>query len=93
MEIELTGITRAKAAGIIAGYFHTTQNHTGGHYDEYQVKDTEERTWKLVSDASIHPKKKVGEEIQPATDLYKVEMVSPKLNYKDIESLQELIRR
>lgn len=93
IEIELTGVTRAKAAGIIARYFRTTQNHTGGHYDEYQVKDAEDRTWKLVSDASIEPQKKVGGEIRAASNLYKVEVVSPKLNYKDIESLQELIRR
>lgn len=92
IEIELTGLTRQKASKIIAKYFNSTSEHIGGNYDEYHANDTENRTWKVVSDASIEPQKKIHEEVQPADNLYKVEVVSPKLKYKDIETLQELIR-
>ena len=34
IEIEMTGITRATAARVIAGHFNTTATHVGGSYDE-----------------------------------------------------------
>ena len=33
IEIEMTGITRAHAARVIAGYFHTHATAIGGVYD------------------------------------------------------------
>ena len=53
IEIELTGLTRAAAARVIAGYFHTTATHIGGTYDAYTIRDNSDRQWKVVSDASI----------------------------------------
>ena len=49
----MTGLTRAAAAQIIAGYFNTTATHVGGGYDTYTVRDDRNRQWKLVSDSSI----------------------------------------
>ena len=53
IEIEMTGLTRAAAARIIAGYFDTQATHIGGGYDTYTERDDQNRQWKLVSDASI----------------------------------------
>ena len=39
IEIEMTGITRKMAAGVIAAYFSKQAQHVGGAYDEYMVRD------------------------------------------------------
>ena len=90
IEIELTGITRASAAKVIAVYFGTEAGHTGGPYDTYTANDKKGRTWKVMFDSSIEAKKKNGEY---AGDLYKTEIVSPILTYDDIEDLQEIVRQ
>lgn len=77
---------------MVAKYFGGLTHQIGGRYDEYHVFDTKARTWKIVSDASIEPMKKVRGELVPADSTYKVELVSPILTYDDIESLQELVR-
>lgn len=93
IEIEFTGLTRYMAAKKAAEFFKTKSEHIGGSYDKYHIKDGEGRTWKIVSDGSITPQKKEKGEIVPANDTYKVELVSPILNYNDIELLQELVRK
>lgn len=93
IEIEFTGLTRYMAAKKAADFFKTKPEHTGGRYDGYHIKDGEGRVWKIVSDGSIDPQKKEKGEIVPANDTYKVELVSPILNYSDIEYLQELVRK
>ncbi len=91
IEIELTGITRNTAAKTIAAYFGTRETtHEGRTYDTYTAKDNKGRTWKAVSDSSIKAQKKDGSE---ASDLYKIEIVSPILTYDDIEDLQEIVRQ
>jgi len=82
IEIEFTGITRAKAAKVISAYFGTRAAHIGGGYDAYAVEDSEGRTWKIVRDASITIER--GEQ---------VELVSPICRYEDIETIQELVRK
>ena len=86
----MTGITRAAAARVIAGYFHTTALHAGGTYDTYTVRDGQDRQWKLVRDTSIHCENRSG---NPAGSTYSVEMVSPICVYEDIGAVQELIRK
>lgn len=41
IEIEMTGITRAKAAEVTAGYFGTRVKYLGTYYDTYAAIDTE----------------------------------------------------
>lgn len=89
IEIEMTGITRATAAKVIAGCFHTTATHVGGGYDTYTIRDPEDRTWKIVRDSSIECINRQGER---ASQLYSVEFVSPICQYDDIEVLQNLVR-
>lgn len=90
MEIEMTGITRAKAAQVIAGYFNTTATHVGGVYDAYSVRSSDGRLWKFVSDASIRCE--TGRGIT-SSKLYSVEFVTPICNYSDIETVQEIVRQ
>lgn len=92
VEIELTGITREKAAEVIAEYFQTEVKYKGGSYYEYNIKDNENRTWKVMRDGSISPEKKVNGRIATADDNYRVEIVSPKCQYSDIKDIQEIVR-
>ena len=86
----MTGITRAAAARVVAGYFHTTALHAGGIYDTYTVRDEQNRQWKLVKDSSIQCENRSGD---PVGGAYAVEMVSPICVYEDIVVIQELIRK
>lgn len=90
IEIEMTGITRAAAAKVIAGYFHTTASHVGGTYDTYTVRSEDGRQWKLVSDASIHCETRRG---STNNKEYSVELVSPICRYEDIPTVQEIVRQ
>jgi len=95
IEIEMTGITRAKAAKVALKYFGNSAKleHKGGTYDEYRVTTEEGKAWKFASDASIRTMRKRNGQLVPADKRYSVEMASPILTYKDIESLQELVRQ
>lgn len=89
IEIELTGLSRQRAALVLAEYFGTRLHHEGGSYDTYSVPDNQGRSWKIVSDASINAECRWG----TADPTYRVEFVSPICKYIDIESIQEIIRR
>ena len=90
VEIEMTGITRNRAAKTIAAYFGTEASHYGGGYDAYHATDRQGRNWKAMSDSSIRAQRKDGSH---ASDLYKTEVVTPILRYSDIEDLQEILRK
>lgn len=92
VEIELTGATRTKVAKAVAKLFGTTAKYVGTVYETWEIRDSENRKWKIMRDASVYPQRKKGESIIDASDLYKVEMVTPILEYKDIELLQEVVR-
>lgn len=92
IEIELTGLTRGRAAEIIAEYFDSREQHKRGSYDEYDIRDQEGRTWKVMRDGSISPEKKIEGRLTSAGDDYKVEVVTPICRYEDIERIQEIIR-
>lgn len=93
IEIEMTGITRSKAASLMATFFGTERKyHEGGAYDTYIAEDVQGRKWKAMNDSSLYPEKKVGGRTVEASTNYRTEVVSPILSYDDIPSLQELIR-
>ena len=89
-EIELTGINRATAAHALADLFGTRAEHSGGGYDAYRVKDLDGKEWKIVRDGSIHPECRRRSVLIGET--YKVELNSPKLEYGEMEKLQEVVR-
>lgn len=83
-EIEMTGLTRRKAAEVIAEHFGTlgTVYYRGGCYSTYTCRDSKDRTWQVMSDSSICAEH--GDQ---------VEVVTPILTYDDIEDLQEILRQ
>ena len=93
IEIEMTGITREKAAEAIAEYFGTESFYLGTYYKTYGAKDRQGRTWKATFDSSIIAQKKSGGRTVRAADEYKCEVVSPILTYEDMADLQEIIRQ
>ena len=93
IEIEMTGITRKKAAEAIAEYFGTESFYLGTYYKTYGAKDRQGRTWKATFDSSIIAQKKSGGRTVRAADEYKCEVVSPILTYEDMADLQEIIRQ
>lgn len=85
VEVEMNHITREKAAKIAATFFETgryqnTARRNG--YNTWSAWDAQGREWKFQKDVSI---------LGP--DNEKCELVTPILTYKDIETLQELIRK
>jgi hypothetical protein len=89
VEIEFTGITRRKAAGIVARTLGVAiPNADSSVYKTRTIVDTQGRKWKVMRDSSIVPMRSVGE----ASDEYRVEFVTPPLRYEDIETVQEIVR-
>lgn len=85
VEVEMNNISRDKAARIAAKFFGTeiyenTAARNG--YSTWSAWDAQDREWKFQKDVSI-----------TGTDNEKCELVTPILTYKDIETLQELIRQ
>ena len=93
IEIEMTGITRKKAAEVIAGYFGTESFYLGTYYKTYGAKDRQGRTWKATYDSSIIAQKKERGRTVSANENYKCEIVSPILTYEDMADLQEVVRQ
>ena len=92
VEIELTGITRNEAAKVIANYFGTTTRYGGTYYDAYTATDRKRRTWKAMSDGSIHTERKVAGGRASAGRDYSCEVVTPVLQYEDMDDLQNVVR-
>jgi hypothetical protein len=87
-EVELTGLTRRKAAEVAAAYFGTTATSEGTYYDVWSAPDSQGRKWKFVSDGSISiESRRRGQEAEA------VELVSPICGYEDIATVQELVRK
>ena len=85
VEVEMNSITREKASKIAAEFFGTRRYKNTARingYKTWSAWDESGREWKFQSDASIHG----------ALD-EQCELVTPILNYSDIEKLQGLIRK
>lgn len=83
VEIEFTGITREAAAEIVADFFGTRFFYEGGELNERDIMDRDQRVWKVVRDSSI-------EAVEEET---KCELVTPILQYSDLETLCFLVER
>lgn len=87
IELEMFA-NRAKMAQVVAQHFNSTVIYDGGAYSAYHIVDRLGRVWKLMTDSSIRDMSNniTVKEMQ-------CELVSPVLNYNDIEDYQELIRK
>lgn len=91
-EIEMTGITREKAAKIIATLFGTEAYYIGTYYETWGVKDNEGKEWKFTYDSSIDPNWREDGRRRHGGSEYQTEMVSPKLEYAEMGKLQSVVR-
>ena len=89
----MTGLTRRQAAEALGTLFGTQFRYLGGTYKTYEVPDREDKIWKIVYDSSIRATwQQGGRQSSVLSDEYKVEMNSPKLEYSEMEKLQEVVR-
>lgn len=92
VEVEMTGITREKAARLVAEVLRTTPSHPESNcYHTRTIADQAARKWKIMRDSSIEAIRNDG--TSETLDEYRVEFVTPPLNYSDIELLQNIIRK
>lgn len=92
VEVEMTGITREKAARLVAEVLGTTPSHPESNcYHTRTIADQAARKWKIMRDSSIEAIRNDG--TSEPLDEYRVEFVTPLLNYSDIELLQNIIRK
>ena len=91
VEIEMTGITRAKAAEIVAKTINgRVSSPECNCYHTRKITAPDGRVWKVMRDSSIDPVRNDG--TQEYIDEYKVELVTPIMKYEDIETIQTIIR-
>lgn len=93
VEVEMTGLTREKAAMVAAEFFQTSSHYNGTCYNTYSAQDAQGRTWKFMSDGSIVCQRKSHGRTVSEDRNYSVEMVTPICRYEDIPVIQELLRK
>lgn len=81
VEIEFNGITRSAACEAIAVAMDWSAPEFTLSYYTYTTTDNQGRKWKVMRDASVN-----------GADDCKCELVTPILNYSDIETLQQVVR-
>lgn len=92
VEVEMTGISRERAAKVVAEVLGTTPSRPDGTcYKTRTITDQAARKWKIMRDSSITPIRNDGG--SETIDQYRVEFVTPPLNYEDIDLLQRIIRK
>lgn len=70
IEIEMTGITRQRAAEVAAEYFGTSSRYTGSFYGIYTALDGQDASGNLCGMAVlIHSAGKEGRKSQPAKNI------------------------
>ena len=83
LELEFSGITRKRAAyAVQKALSGSSVDFEGGAYEKWVTRDAQGRKWTVERDSSIV---EVGRGQQ-------CELVTPILNYADMETLQEVIR-
>lgn len=93
VEIELTGISRATGAQVIADYFATsTIRPVSPVYGTVIALDRKGRTWKCMRDSSIKAQEKRHGRIENTVSDFRCEVVTPILQYEDLEDLQQIVR-
>lgn len=82
VEIEMAEIKRKRAIEVVAKCLGrpNTVRYEGGCYYAWSCKDKQNRKWRIMNDASI------------VSTEENAELVTPILNYNDMEILQEITR-
>ena len=74
-EIEMTGITRQRAAEVVAELFGSEAVYEGAYYGIWSARDREGKKWKFMSDGSIDTQRKSGGRIVSADREYSTKIV------------------
>lgn len=90
IEIELTGITKDKAADTIQTIVGGRIEHTHDSYYTRKIYATDGRVWKVMNDSSINKINSRGN--STCDNDYSVEVVSPILTETDIDTMQIIVR-
>ena len=90
MEIEMTGITREKAAQITANIIGGRCEYAGTYYETWKAIGPDGREWKFMYDGSINTYS--GRGVYGSRN-YSTEFVTPICKYEqDMETIQEIVR-
>ena len=84
VEIEMTGISREKAANTLCGLLGGEVRYLSGSYKTWVCVDAKGRKWKFVTDSSI---------LTEGGGDNNTEMVTDILGWDDMEDLQEAVRQ
>ena len=92
LEFEMTGIYKSETVELLRKYMKASC------YDEflrnnivcsYGVEDAENRSWKIVHDSSIEPKRTLRS--KEAADAYRVELITPLITWDDLDTVNGLL--
>lgn len=92
VQMELTGLTRKKAAEILSDVLKNNMIYDGNK-DIYKVIDNLERTWAIYKSDKIQCQKQLNAKIIRANPLYSVKLDSPFLNMRDFEILENILTK
>ena len=92
MEMEFTGITRKRAAELIAEHFETTAQYSFDG-DKYSVADTRGRTWTVLPCPAVRAERRQNNKMVGANYLYQVKVCTPLLYENDFEAVGEILGR
>lgn len=92
LEMEFTGITRKRAAELIAEQFETSAAYSF-EGDRYSIKDTRERVWTVFPCSGVRAERWQNSRMVGANYLYQVKICTPMLYESDFETIEKILGR
>ncbi len=92
LEMEMTGITRKRAAELAAEQFGTTAAYSF-EGDKYSVVDTRGRTWTVLPCPGVRAERWQNNKMVGANQLYQVKVSTPLLYESDFETVEKILGR
>lgn len=92
LEMEFTGITRKRAAELIAEHFGTAAQYSFDG-DKYSVADTRGRTWTVLPCPSVRAERWQNNKMVGANHLYHMKICTPLLYENDFETVEKILGR
>ena len=92
LEMEFTGITRKRAAELIAEHFGTAAQYSFDG-DKYSVADTRGRVWTVPPCPSVRAERWQNNKMVGANHLYHMKICTPLLYENDFETVEKILGR
>ncbi len=90
LEMEFTGITRKRAAELIAEQFETAAQYSF-EGDKYSVTDSRDRVWTVLPCPSVRAERWQNNRMVGANYLYQVKVCTPLLYESDFETVEKIL--